>query len=70
MIRPFTIRRTRKDLENSTRYMEDLKSQWFKKFSDVMAPQDLNYNLWNIAEEYVETLDELLERYEWLRSKR
>lgn len=66
LIRPFTIRRTRKDLENSSRYMEDLKSQWFKKFSDVMAPQDLNYDLWNIAEEYVETLDELLERYEWL----
>lgn len=67
LIRPFTIRRTRKDLENNPKYLEDMKNQGFKDFSKIADPVDMNYDLWEIEDEYIKTLDELLEKYDNLK---
>lgn len=58
MIDEVVIRRSRLDLENITKYKEDLKSQKIA-FPKVNSPELLEYNLGNIESLYLNTLNTL-----------
>ena len=53
---PVVIRRTRVDLEKIEKYAEDLKAQGVE-FSKINPPKELDYELGNISELYMQTLD-------------
>lgn len=55
---PVVIRRTRVDLEKLTKYKSDLKAQGIQ-FSDVKPPKSQNYELGDLSELYISTLEQL-----------
>ncbi len=55
---PVVIRRTRVDLEKLTKYKDDLKNQGIE-FSDMQPPVSQTYQLGDLSELYIGTLDEL-----------
>ncbi len=55
---PVVIRRTRVDLEKLTKYQSDLSSQGIQ-FSEVKPPKSQNYELGDLSELYITTLDQL-----------
>jgi superfamily II DNA or RNA helicase/HKD family nuclease len=59
LIEPVIIRRSRVDLENVTRYREDLARQNIQ-FPEIVGPELLNYELGELSELYVFTLDSLM----------
>lgn len=56
LIEPILVRRSRLDLKYITRYREDLERQGFD-FSKVVGPDLLEYDLGDLFELYVETLE-------------
>lgn len=56
LIEPILVRRSRLDLKYITRYKEDLERQGFD-FSKVVGPDLLEYDLGDLFELYVETLE-------------
>jgi len=58
ILQPVLIRRTRVDLINTERFREDLEKQNIV-FSDVEPPEEQVYDLGNMAELYLETLNQL-----------
>ena len=56
MISPLVIRRSRLDLMEIDDYREDLKTQGIE-FSDVEEPEALEYELGNLSEQYLNTLE-------------
>lgn len=60
LIWPVVVRRSRVDLEEVDSYKKDLKEQWFE-FSKVSDPKELVFELWNIEDLYVDTLESLVE---------
>ena len=58
IIEPIVIRRTRLDLKNIEQYKEDLISQNMK-FPEVEEPKLLNYDLGEMGDLYVETLEKI-----------
>lgn len=60
LIWPVTVRRSRVDLEEVEVYKKDLSVQWFE-FSKVADPKELKFDLWNIENLYVNTLEALVE---------
>lgn len=55
---PVVIRRTRVDLEKLNKYKSDLKAQGIQ-FSDVKPPKSQNYELGELSDLYIETLEQL-----------
>ena len=55
---PVVIRRTRVDLEKLTKYKSDLKAQGIQ-FSDVKPPKSQNYELGELSDLYIQTLEQL-----------
>ncbi len=55
LIEPVIIRRSRLDIDNRTKYREDLKRQGIE-FSIVKGPDILEYNLGELSEIYAKTL--------------
>ncbi|MBO4440647.1 hypothetical protein J5834_00840 [bacterium] len=55
---PVVIRRTRIDLEKSEKYKADLKANGIE-FSNVLPPQSQKYELGELSELYINTLDAL-----------
>lgn len=55
---PVVIRRTRVDLEKLEKYKSDLQAQGIQ-FSDVKPPKSQNYELGNLSELYIDTLEQL-----------
>lgn len=55
---PVVIRRTRVDLEKLEKYKEDLKAQNIQ-FSKINPPKSQTYNLGDLSELYISTLDKL-----------
>lgn len=62
LIENIVIRRSRLDLENITRYREDLKKQEID-FPKIIGPKLLNYNLGGLNDLYEETLSKLVNGY-------
>jgi superfamily II DNA or RNA helicase len=58
ILQPILIRRTRVDLLNNKRYQEDLVKQHIV-FSDVDPPKEQAYDLGDMAELYLDTLNKL-----------
>lgn len=58
---PVIIRRTRVDLEKMTKYKDDLKSQGIQ-FSDVKPPVSQKYELGELSELYINTLNRLTDK--------
>jgi len=56
LIEPIIIRRSRLDLKRITRYREDLERQGID-FAEIVGPELLEYNLGELAELYINTLD-------------
>ena len=56
IITPVVIRRSRKDLEASSKYKKDLAKQNIK-FSKVRDPEIISYDLGDLEEKYINTLD-------------
>lgn len=54
------VRRSRVDLERIEAYKKDLQLQWYN-FSKVKDPIELKFELWNLEDLYVNTLDRLTE---------
>lgn len=54
------VRRSRVDLEKISAYKKDLKAQWYE-FSEVEDPKELKFELWDIEDQYISTLDRLTE---------
>lgn len=55
---PVVIRRTRVDLEKLTKYKSDLKAQGIQ-FSDVKPPKSQTYELGELSDLYIQTLEQL-----------
>lgn len=55
---PVVIRRTRVDLEKLTKYQSDLKAQGIQ-FAEVKPPVSQNYDLGELSDLYIETLERL-----------
>ena len=53
---PVVIRRTRVDLEKLSKYQSDLKAQGIQ-FSDVKPPKSQTYELGDLSELYIKTLN-------------
>lgn len=60
LIWPVVVRRSRVDLDEVESYKKDLKEQWFE-FSKVDDPRELKFDLWDIEDLYVNTLESLVE---------
>ncbi|MDD3646038.1 MAG: helicase-related protein [Candidatus Gracilibacteria bacterium] len=60
LIGPVVVRRSRVDLEEVESYKKDLKEQGFE-FSKVSDPKELKFDLGDIEELYVDTLEALVE---------
>lgn len=60
LIWPVVVRRSRVDLEEVEVYKKDLKEQWFE-FSKVSDPKELKFDLWEMEELYIDTLEALVE---------
>lgn len=60
LIWPVVVRRSRVDLEEVEVYKKDLKEQWFE-FSKVEDPKELKFELWDMEELYIDTLESLVE---------
>lgn len=60
LIWPVVVRRSRVDLEEVESYKKDLKEQWFE-FSKVDDPRELKFDLWDIEDLYIDTLESLVE---------
>jgi len=60
LIWPVVVRRSRVDLERITAYKKDLIKQWYE-FSKVDDPKELEFDLWELTELYVSTLERLTE---------
>lgn len=54
------VRRSRVDLERIETYKKDLQQQWYT-FSKVKDPIELTFELWELEDLYVDTLDRLIE---------
>lgn len=60
LISPIVVRRSRVDLDKIDAYKEDLEKQWYQ-FSKVEDPIELKFDLWDIENLYIDTLDRLTE---------
>lgn len=60
IIWPVVVRRSRVDLDKVEVYKKDLKDQWYE-FSKVDDPKELKFDLWNIEDLYINTLESLVE---------
>ena len=60
VIGPVVVRRSRLDLKNIKSYQKDLEKQGYE-FSNVNDPQTKTYELGNLANKYISTLDKLVE---------
>ncbi len=60
IIWPVVVRRSRVDLEEIESYKKDLIHQWFE-FSKVEDPRELKFDLWDIEDLYIDTLESLVE---------
>jgi len=60
LIWPVVVRRSRIDLEQIQEYKEDLKNQWYE-LNQVLDPKEINFELWNIEDLYISTIDSLVE---------
>lgn len=58
MIEPLIVRRSRIDLEKISSYRKDLKEQGIS-FPRVEDPKELNYNLLNILDKYIDTINKI-----------
>lgn len=60
IIWPVVVRRSRVDLENISAYKKDLEKQWYQ-FSKVADPIELKFDLWDLEDLYISTLERLTE---------
>lgn len=60
LIWPVVVRRSRVDLEKIIAYKKDLTKQWYE-FSKVDDPKELEFDLWELTDLYVSTLERLTE---------